>query len=294
MRGMLLLFSRWLLLLALGLESANAATTIHYWDMDTVSAGVPVDVVGGLATSVDDFAGANPVIIDSTTYGTAYAGGGNVLVSTLGPSGHLLADVYDEGGSSPTAMAFGMNDFSFSYWSYDDFAGDGDGRGPRVFDNLLSTNEGIQLGTNLAGLFNYRMDDTAAANVISNAAGNLDTLTQPRDAWTHVAVNVARSTNTAEVFFNGASQGTYDISALTADIVPSMDLEIGVINGGANAGAAQAAGLDDLAFYEGLLSSQDLTGLAGATITPLDLVPEPSATLLLSVGLLGLGVLRRK
>ncbi|MGI9429256.1 MAG: LamG-like jellyroll fold domain-containing protein, partial [Bythopirellula sp.] len=128
----------------------------------------------------------------------------------------------------------------------------------------------------LSGVFNYRMDDDAGNDVISNTTGApFDAITQADDVWTHVAVNVLRSTNVAELFFNGASQGTYDISALTGNIAATQDMQIGVINGGAALGAAQASGLDDLAFYSGTLTSQEITDLANATITPADFLPKP-------------------
>jgi hypothetical protein len=266
--------------------SASAATVIHYWDMDTLSGGVPTDVVGGVTTTAVSTGGGDSLLLN-TTYGEAYAGAGNALITTRDhtQSRHLLADVYDSGTSTATAMNFGAADFSFSYWSYDD-ATDSDIQGPRVFDNLAGTDVGFLLGSNTSGVLNLRLDDDAANNV--NSVNELTTLTQADNVWTHVAVNVSRSTDTVEIFFNGSSQGTYAISGLTGNILPSQDIEIGVLNGGdLNGNDTQNSGLDDLAFYSGLLSSSDVTGLANGTLTP-NSIPEPSSMALLSLGLLGL------
>jgi hypothetical protein len=54
-----------------------------------------------------------------------------------------------------------------------------------------------------------------------------------------------------------------------------MDLLIGAINGGSNESGAQKQGLDDLAFYEGVLSGADAMGLANGTLTPNDFVGGP-------------------
>jgi hypothetical protein len=51
------------------------------------------------------------------------------------------------------------------------------------------------------------------------------------------------------------------------------------------------AGLDDLAFYDDVLSASQVAALAAGTITPMG-VPEPSIAILGGLGLLGL--LRRK
>ncbi|MGI9429255.1 MAG: LamG-like jellyroll fold domain-containing protein [Bythopirellula sp.] len=274
--------------------ATQGAVIQHYWDMDMLSGGVPTDVVGGVPTAAEV---GDPLLLNAT-YGAPYAGAGNALQTNLSGTGsaHLLADVHDGGGTAAanaTAMNFGSGDFSISYWSYDDAAGDADGRGPRVFDSLDGTTTGIQLGSNLAGVFNYRMDDDAGNAVISNTTGApFDALLQADDVWTHVSINVSRSTDSAEVFFNGATQGTYDISALTGSIFPTQDMEIGVINGGSAVGAAQAAGLDDLAIYSGLLSQADITGLARGTITP-DQIPEPGSIVLLGLGGLALFLRRR-
>ena len=265
--------------------SLPAANVIHYWDFDTQTVGVPVDTVGGVATS----SSGTPDVSQDAIYGEAYAGAGASLNTALNGGGHLLADVYD--GSAASAMIF-TGSFSFSYWSYDASNLDGDVRGPRVFDSLSGTTAGIQLGSNASGIFNYRTDDDGGAFVLSNTT--LGTLNQADGVWTHIAVNVDLDGDQAEVFFNGASQGTYDVSSLTGTVQPTQDMQIGVINGGTNAGGAQQSGLDDLAFYDGTLSNAEISGLASGSMTPdMIVVPEPSSALLVLMGV-AFGIRRRR
>ena len=127
--------------------------------------------------------------------------------------------------------------------------------------------------SNLSGIFNYRMDDDGAQVVISNNL--LGTITQEDAAWVHVAVNVDRENEAAEIFFDNVSQGSYDISPLAGNIWPGQDMQIGVINNGTTAGAAQQCGLDDLAFYTGLLTETDRAALAAGTVSPREITEGP-------------------
>jgi arylsulfatase A len=256
-------------ILILPLLVADGAETRHYWDMDSVNGGgVPIDVIGGLNTS----AGAN-LDLSHSAYGAAGGSGGAYLKTTLGTYGvPLTADVYS--GSAATAMVFGGN-FAISYWSFND-ASDGDQRGPRIFDNLADSASGIHLSATDASpsILNCRMDDDGVGSVLSKDAA--PSLSQPANAWIFVVINVDRSNDAVEVFFNGSSQAGYDISALTGTISPTQDLQIGAINGGSGAGGLQSTGLDDLAFYEGILSTQEIADLNSGTITPDDLhTPTP-------------------
>ncbi len=247
--------------------TASAQSTLHYWDFSTQD-----DSVGGLIST----AVGTPDRSVHATYGEAYPGSGsslNTVWRALGPGfggGVLDADVYDSGAA--TAMDFGGSNFSFSYWIYDDFAGDGDGRGPRVFDFLgTGLTEGIQLASNAAGIYNLRLDDDSGGSVLSNTT---QSLVPPQDEWVHIAVNVDRVNDTVTVYVNGTSGASYSIAALSGGIAPSQDLRIGAINFGAANGEAQNQGLDDLAFYDELLTPTQLTDLAAGTITPLDLAPS--------------------
>jgi len=237
---------------------ASAQTVQHYWDFSSDN-----DVVGGLATVQV----GTPTLAIDALYGEAYPGAGASLNTVLGGlsagGGHLSADCFD--GVNATALDFGTGDFSFSYWSYDD-TNDGDMRGARVFDFLEGTTTGVQLGTNGTNLYNLRLDDDLGGSTITN---NSLAIAMPTDAWVHCSVNVDRANSTVEIFFNGASQGTVALaSGAAAGIRPTIDLSIGIINAGNDGTGAQKSGLDDLAFYTGLLSPSDIAGLAAGTLNP--------------------------
>lgn len=261
--------------------AAPGAVVDHYWDMDTLSEGTPIDVVGGASTTAID-AGGESLLLNQA-FGAAYAGAGNALQTNLGGTGsmHLAAAMGD-------LTVYGQFDWAISYWSYDDNTGDGDVRGPRVFDSLSGITEGFSLGSNASGIFNFRTDSVGGGSSISN--NTLTTISPTQDAWTSVVINYTSTTDTIEVFFNGASQGTYS-GNVTGAINHTQDLQIGTINGGANAADAQSSALDDLAFYTGTLSQAEITGLANGTITPLD-IPEPGSLALMGLG--GLLVARRR
>jgi len=238
--------------------TAQAQTCIHYWDFSGMD-----DSVGGLVGT----AVGTPDMSVHATYGEAYPGSGVSLNTVLGGTsaggGFISADVFD--GVNPTAMNFGTGDWSFSYWVYDNTS-DGDVRGPRVFDNLSGTTTGIQLGTEATPYFNFRIDDDEGAVSISN---NTLLVYHAVDQWVHVAVTVDRTLNQAEIWFDGVSQGTFPLTGTaTGQIYPTTDLEIGVINGGGATAGAQESGLDDLAFYDGVLSASQIAGLAAGTLTP--------------------------
>jgi hypothetical protein len=182
----------------------------------------------------------------------------------------------------PLALDFGTDDFAVSYWVWDSsnlVDGDDDVRTACVLDCLAGTDTGIQISTTTEGYFNLRLDDNEGNSFVSGA----EALVMPADQWVQVTVNVDRGANLAKVHFNGAEVGSYDISVLTGRIVGSQDLQIGVINGGGTASQAQKCGIDEVAFYPRTLGTDEITGLAGATTTPLvvlNTIPAGPATLL--------------
>ncbi|QDV07574.1 hypothetical protein Poly30_31000 [Planctomycetes bacterium Poly30] len=249
---------------AVATSAASAQTVLHYWDFSSTA-----DLVGGVNTTM---VGA-PDLSLSPLYGEAYAGSGatlNTLINGVnGGSGYLLAEVF----SGPTLeMDFGMNSFSFSYWLWDDFATDGDARGGRVFDNLAGTSTGIQIATTLANEWNFRVDDDNGAVNIFN---NVMPFVTPVDQWYHVVGVVDRGASEVRAYVNGTLTATVPLdnngttTPMTGSVFPTQDMQIGVINDGLNAGGAQTQGLDDLAFYDGILSASDAAALASGAVNPL-------------------------
>ena len=245
-----------LLLVSLGLASqVSAQNATNYWDF-----GSAVDLAGGVTTT----AVGTPDLSVHPTYGEAYPGAGASLNTVFNVQSYLIGDVWS--GTAATAMDFGTNSFAFSYWSYNDTS-DGNTRGARIFDFLDGTTTGIQVATNATNIYNLRVDTSDGGASLSN--NTLTTLEQPADQWVHVAVNVDRSLNQFEIFFNGASQGVVPFSAPSAgSISATRDMDIGVINTDGTQNQVESGGLDDLAFYDGLLSTGDIAGLAAGTLTP--------------------------
>lgn len=251
---------------------AQDAATVGYWDMDTLDADTsttPLDIVGHAET----IAGPN-LLLETDPYGSSPAGG-NYLRTTRDDFGKPLeADVITAG-----TMDFGSDSLSFSYWTYNDTTdNESDVRGPRVFDCLADTSTGLQVGTNLTGIFNFRIDDDADTAIISNQQeAPFDTLMPPADEWVHVAITINRdaAVNLAEIFFDAVSIGTYDLSTLTGNVFATQALQIGCINGGSNASGLQTAGLDDLAFYTGVLTQEQITALHGGAKADVVAPPAP-------------------
>ena len=251
--------------------STHAQVCVHYWDFSSQS-----DVVGGVATTS---VGA-PVLAVDPTYGEAYPGSGASLQNENGGTstsgGHLTAAVWS---GSTLFMDWGMNSFSFSYWGYDDLAGDSDDRGVRAFDCLEGTSTGIQLASNLDNDWNFRVDDDQGGALIYN---NAFAFQPPADRWYHVTGVVDRSANEVRAYLDGVLQMAIPFSdtttgtPMTGNVFPTQDLLIGAINGGINAGGAQKQGLDDLAFYEGVLSASNAMGLASGSLTPDDFAGNPT------------------
>ena len=249
---------RLLLLSAILSAPAHSQTVLNYWDFSSLD-----DSVGGVAGN----AVGTPDMSVHATYGEAYPGAGaslNTVIQALATGGGAVEATVLTGGV--TAMDFGTSDFSFSYWVYDD-SSDGDLRGPRPFDFLDGTTTGVQVVGDATGSVIMRFDDDA---------GNADILVPPgfpmADQWLHIVANVDRTNSQLVVYVNGVALAPIAMT-VTGNIEPTQDMLIGVVNNGMSVGEAQNQGLDDLAFYDALLSAQDAMDLATAAKTPLDFAP---------------------
>lgn len=248
----------------------------HYWDFTVNLIDFPLvvyDLVGDLDLNEEGFA---DVAVDPT-YGEAFSGSDTSLNTLRDDFNYFIAETFN---GTATALDFGSDDFAISYWVYDDGTDndpggvDEDLRGARVLDCADSTNGGIEITVTPDAYFSLRVDDLDGNQSVSHQqAGTVfETLAFPTDAWVQVSINVDRGNDLITVYFDGVSQGSYDISNLTGDIACSQDLEVGVINGGGDGNGAQKSGLDELAFYPALLTPADVAGLAGATTSPADIM----------------------
>jgi len=252
----------------------------HYWDFN-VDLGVAPYVAPDRVGSLDlNEAGITDVAVDDT-YGEAFPGASLSLNSERGVFAHFSADTYN--GGRATALDFGSDNFAISYWVYDDGTDNDVGgpnedlRGARILDCADSVNGGVEISVSVEGYFTLRLDDLDGNQTISDKAAGTpyETLAMPTDKWVHVAINVDRANDQVTVYFDGVSQGSYDISVLTGDIACTQDLMVGVITG-IDGDAAQKSGLDELAFYPSLLTPAEVAGLAAATLSPTDILPKPA------------------
>jgi hypothetical protein len=237
----------------------------HYWDFDTldVTTSLPIDRYGALATTAS---GSPDISIDSM-YGEAFVGAGKSLNTISAGSDYLVAETHVD--TFATALDFGMDSFAISYWSYNDTS-DENPNNAMVFDCVAgAAAPGLQLGTNASGIYNLRINDVEGNSVISNNVSGFGGVTQPADQWVHVTLNVDRTNNLLSIYFNGVAipEGSISISSLTGKITCSQDLQLG-----ARDGTTQLCALDDFAIYPQILSAQQITALANATTTPLDVL----------------------
>ena len=171
--------------------------------------------------------------------------------------------------SQDSFPAFGHEDLSFSFWARrDDTAADSnevDG----IFDALGGTSQGFQalfLGTR----FRLRMDEPGADFLLADS----ETVIPPDGAWHHFAVTVDRDDPEGLIIYiDGQLDSLHDPTPVSGTLDPTQDFWIGNINGSAVFGLDGS--LDDLAFYNVVLSADQILNLAAQKNTPLTVFSLP-------------------
>ena len=181
--------------------------------------------------------------------GNGADGVANVAVDPDSPAGEAIS--IGVSGAVPEEVvtiaqdsfpAFGLEDFSFSFWARrDDTAADSnevDG----IFDALGGTSQGFQ-ALFLGNRFRLRMDEPGADFLLADS----ETVIPPDGAWHHFAVTVDRDDPEGLIIYiDGQLDSLHDPTPVSGTLDPTQDFWIGNINGSAVLGLDGS--LDDLAF----------------------------------------------
>ena len=169
----------------------------------------------------------------------------------------------------PRVEAFdpGAGDFTMAFWvkrdQTDTTSGDG------IFDALGITGNGTGYQCFFSGdpdmdHIKFRLDD------VTGDFKNIKSQNPMADAtaWHHVALTVDRSNREAVMYVDGIADPPVDIKILRGALSPDQNLHIGGFNSGQKGLDGK---LDELRFYNYVLSQAEIDGLIAGTSCPADL-----------------------
>ncbi len=175
----------------------------------------------------------------------------------------------------------GAGDFSMAFWAQRNDVDSGTSDG--IFDALSGTTTGYQAQFTGGDVVRLRLDDQGG-----NQNALIDSVSTITDSdFHHYTFTVDRTGEESRVYIDGQLDAIVDISGdnLVGTISPSQNLHIGGINNNNNTGMEGV--LDDLQFYSGVLSADQVAALVA--------VPEPTSITiwsLIGMGLAGFGYYR--
>jgi hypothetical protein len=218
--------------------------------------GLAVEVTNNLVCryqfeddGTDSVSGADGTVGANVTF-TAGKYGKAMTAGTAGATDDIIV--------VPQAEAFvpGMADFTIAFWVKRAQADTGNADG--IFDALNGTGTGYQCnfrGDPDMDKLGFRLDDDDGNYVlIVDASTVTDTTT-----WHHFALVVSRPTDSADLYRDGILVTTVTPLGLTGAIIPDKNLAIGNIG----AGLGLDGSLDDLRFYTGTLTADEILHLTG-------------------------------
>lgn len=255
------------------LMSAAAAqgSLIAYWNMDE-----------GTGTTVGDSSGNSHTASLVGTGGWTTAGRfGNAITVVHATDSPPVSAGYVQ--TDATLPALGTGDFTVSLW-FKGAAGDDGWR--CLYETGVDSNNALQIVTHAPDV-----GDLTQAGIrvemgpyFTDALSSEPLMDMTDTDWYHVAVTRSGTTVTAYVngkFYNdGTSSASVGGYTGYFGYVPSEGLW-GVHRG-------MTGAMDDIAVWNQALTPAQIKALYDGAATPLNIVPEPSSALLLSVALLGL------
>lgn len=223
-----------------------------------------------------DFEPDSPYL-DKSGNGADGSAGANVSIDSGGPLGDAVA--IGISGAAPDEIvtvpqdsfpALGENDFSFSFWVKRDADGT-DTNVDGIFDALFNTTQGFQALFMDSHVFRFRIDEDPGGDFLladSNATF------PPDGTWHHIAVTIDRDqADGLKIYADGQFDSAHDPTMVSGSQDLRQDFWIGAINSNATLGLEGS--LDDLAFYDVLLTPEQIASLASMQRNPLTVFAPP-------------------
>ena len=247
--------------------AADPAVTRHFWNFENESSRY-ADAVGGLDGTVTE--------TTTVTTSPGHDAGGSAM-NTLS----LIANSNDfvtMDGNAPAFFEPGTGAFSMTLW-FRLPADTASNRG--IFDFSGNGFDGPQMLLTSANSLNFRVDGSGAYNLVAAIPGS----TVEDDGWHFVAAvyDPALAADTLKIYLDGSmvtASASRGATAATTVVSPAV-CALGTFN---LAAAPESKGLDgnldDLAYYSGALTEQQIGELFAGTLQPPALAaPADSITL---------------
>ena len=246
---------------ALLTSAASGAETRHFWDFE--GASPYQDKVGTAHATVTE---TTEVVLSE-----GHSAGGTSMTTPVAVAGaNQLAAVPGASLFAPQTAAF-----SFSGW-FRLPADTANNRG--IFDFSGNGFDGPQMLLTSANSLNFRVDGTGSYNLVAAKAGAVVEDNQ----WHFFAAvyDPSLTTDTLKLYLDGSAvsaSASRNTTAATA-VNPNASSWLGTFNlSTISENKGLDGSLDDLAYYAGVLTTEQIQGLFDKTLTPLDLAPARPA-----------------
>lgn len=250
-------------------SAADPAVTRHFWNFENETSRY-ADAVGGLDGTVTETTSVN--------ISTGHNPGGSAM-NTLS----LIANSNDfvtVDGNAPSFFEPGTGAFSVTLW-FRMATDTPNNRG--IFDFSGNGFDGPQMLLTSANSLNFRVDGSGTYNLVAAIPG----ATVEDNTWHFIAAvyDPALATDTLKIYLDGSTMtasASRGATAATTVVSPAV-CALGTFN---LSTAAESKGLDgdldDLAYYSGALTEQQIGELFAGTLQPTALAAPPDSITLTS------------